>query len=460
MKDINNRSRRKFLADMAKVGVALPFAGQMFGQHAFAAGAGYKNVLFMYMPNGVHHEYWNPSITGTIPANSGELSFGLGSLKDWHQNIIVLKNIYIDIESGGGGDGGGHTKAQAGCMTGDYSNEALPSIDYMISEKLGTKGVLNVGVRTGNGTASEAGQSFSLMVSKPRGVKNSDRPIPNNNPADVAAKLQARVSPTPVDPLKAKVYDAAIADMAVLSSTKLADDRQGKIDQHQAALTKLKNKQQEGVFKIPFDSSVSETISLTDSITSKSNKTDLIEQFPLLIKAQINNIVAAFANGLYNVATLQMSTGNENGGRAIYSFNDCWAMSQLAKDQGVGSYLAPRGNDGDHASHGPSHNTGSCSFQGQTRWHSSMMAYAMQQLSAQGLLDQTLVVLFSEEGDNNHDLRYGGIVVGGGTGGGLSFGRVIDCGSAAGSGTHKLFGDVARWMGAPMTEGPWKSGII
>ena len=70
MININNRSRRKFLADMAKLGVALPFAGQMLGQNAFAAPPGYDNILFMYIPNGVQPLHWNPSITGNIRENN------------------------------------------------------------------------------------------------------------------------------------------------------------------------------------------------------------------------------------------------------------------------------------------------------------------------------------------------------------------------------------------------------
>lgn len=449
MKDINNRSRRKFLSDMAKLGVALPFAGQMIGQNAFGA-TGYKNVLFIYTPNGVHPQHWNPAQTGAI-SGSNELSFGLGALKDWHSNIIVLKNIYVDIEGGGGGDGGGHTNAQQGCFTGDRSNESAPSLDYLIAEKLG-KGVLSVGVRTGS--------EKSIMISKPRNVINAERPIPNNNPFDVATKLKSRVTAVPADPLQTKVYEAAMADMTALSAIKLADARQLKIDQHQAALAKLKDKQAEGTDKYPFDFSQTETLGLTESLGSKSNKLQLIAQFPELCKAQINNVAAAFANGLYHVATLQLSTGNENSGRAIYNFNECWEMSNLAKTRGAGAYLAPQGNEGDHASHGPSHNTDSCSFQGQTRWHGSMLAYALKQLKALEILDETLVVMFSEEGDHNHDLHYGGVIVAGGTGGGLSMGRVIDCGSSPGNGTHKLFGDIARLVGAPLSGGPWKSGII
>lgn len=462
MININNRSRRKFLADMAKLGVALPFAGQMLGQNAFAAPPGYDNILFMYIPNGVQPLHWNPSITGNI-STSSELSFGLGALKDWHSNIIVLKNIYVDVQAGNGndgGEGGGHTKAQAGCMTGNYDDDSIASIDHLIAEKLNNKGVLSVGVRTGNATAEADGKTFSLMVSKPRGVRNDSRPIPNNNPFDVATKLKARVTMTPPDPLQTKIYAAAMADMAELTANPLPAARQLKLEQHSAALTKLKNRVQEGTLNVNFDFTQTETFGLGDSLGAKPNKVELIAQFPALCKAHINNVVASFANGLYRVATLQMSTGNENSGRAIYNFEDCWAMANLAKAQGAGNHLADRGNEGDHASHGPSHFSNSCSFQGQTRWHGSMVAYALEQLKAAQILDKTLVVMFSEEGDHNHDLRYGGVLVAGGTGGGLQMGRVIDCGSRGGGGTRKLFGDIARWMNAPTTEGGWSGGII
>lgn len=448
---IENKSRRKFLKDMAKAGALLPFAGKMLSQNALAA-SGYKNVIFMYTPNGVHDEHWAPS-QGTGPiATQGELSFSLGSLKDWHNNIIVLKNVYIDIQGDNfnPGAGMGHGDAQAGCLTGNFHDQNIPSIDHLIAEKLGDRGVLNLGVRTGN--------EARLMISKPR---NGSRQPPNNNPFDVATKLKTLVTPTPADPLQSKVYAAAIADMNALSEDKLSGDRQSKVEQHQAALTKLKDKQQEGVDKFPFDFDTIETV----PISSGSIDPSLFAQFPALCKSQVNNIVAAFANGLHRVACLQLSVGNENPGRVNYSFDECWEMTKLAHQLRPGDAFAERNeqrNHGDHASHNASHKGGSTSFRAQSRWHNSLLAYTLQQLKDKEILDQTLVVLFSEVGDGlNHTLDQGSIVVAGGTGGGaLAMGRVIDCGASSDKGTHELFGDIARLVGAPLTEGPWKRGIL
>lgn len=457
MTHIKTQTRRKFLKNMARAGAMLPFAGQMLSQNAFAAGSGYKNVLFIYHPNGIHYNHWLPQITGPINTTN-ELSFGLGALKQHHNNIIVFKNIYIDIEKDGGGNGNGHTHAQLGCLTGDWGNDALPSIDHLIAEKLGNQGVLSLGVRTGNST----NEGKSLMVSKPRGVVNAERPIPNNNPFDVATKLSSRVAPPPADPLQGKIYAASIADMNALPKAQLIEGRQGKIKLHQDALLRLKDKQAEGVLNVPFNFDVKETLAAKDNVKGSANAKELFEQFPALCKAQIDNAVAAFANKLHRVATLQLSTGNENDGRVNYSFDECWDMTLLARERNAGNSFVERIADrshGDHASHSASHNVNSCSFQAQVRWHFSLVGYALEKLKSAGILDETLIVTISDEGDSDHELSRGGIVVAGGTGGGLSMGRVIDCGSAPG-GTHKLFGDIARWLGASVNEGPWKSGII
>lgn len=453
MKDINNFSRRKFITNMAKAGAMLPFAGQMLGQNAFAAG-GYTNILFLYHPNGVQPSSWNPTVTGDISNFGNELSFGLGSLKDWHKNLIVFKNICIDIENpDGGGDGGGHKDPMKGCMTGDrYASTGSASIDHLIAEKLG-QSVLSLGVRTGS--------SSIMKASKPRNVDNDNRPTPNSNPFDVATKLKARLAPTPVDPLQGKVYDTAIAEAEALltSASGLSVARKNKIEQHRDALIAMKNKAQEGTGDATFGF-VKEPLADGQSISgTQDQKIALFSQFPALCKAQIDNVVGAFKTGLNRVATLQLATGDENGGFANYCFDECWDMVQLAKSRGVGTSTHERWYN-EHSSHTASHNPGWHQTHAQVRWHMSLVDYTLKKLSENGILDKTLVVTISDEGDGaTHDLYKGSIVLAGGTGGGLSMGKVIDCNGVAGSGTYKLFGDIAKLMNVTV-GGPWKSGII
>lgn len=462
MVDIKSSSRRKFLLDMAKAGIALPFAGQLLGQNAFAAGSTYKNILFIYHPNGVQNgikdgdaknrkggqfDSWNP-VQGTGPiTTSGELSFALGPLQPWHNNIIVLKNIYIDKNFAGFDDGGGgHEEPQKGVLTGDCHDTSATSIDHLIAEKLGNQGVLNVGARTGT--------NQKLMVSKPRNT-DGERGIPNNNPFDVATKLKSRVSPIAADPLQGKIYEATLADMSAIAADKLVGNRQSKLDQHQAALERLKNRQQEGTFKFPFDISQNETVEEASKISGSDH--EKLSRFPLICKAHINNIVAAFGNGLHRVATLQLGMGNEHF--INYSFDECWAMNELAVQQGKGNSIVGKKWDNQHLSHTASHYVDWAQTHGQVRWHVSLLAYVLSELKSKELLDETLVVMFSEEGNGvAHTLHDGSIIVAGGANAGLQMGRVIDCAST--KGTHHLFGDLARWVGAPITSGPWKSGII
>lgn len=453
MTDINRQSRRRFLKNMAAAGAMLPFAGSLLGENAFAAGLGYKNLLFIYHPNGIDPKYWHPTFTGRINT-SEELSFGLGALKQYHNNMIVFKNICIDVEAAGGGIGGGHKQSMMGCLTGDHNNNYLPSIDHLIAEKLGNQGVLNLGVRTGNFAFSDG----ALAVSRPRG---SVRAIPNNNPFDVATKLSARLAPEPGSPLQDKIYAANLADMGSLPKAQLNESRQGKIKQHENALKYLKDKQREGSSHVPFNFNVKETMSLDEGLWSRPDSEELIEQFPALAKAHIDNAIAAFANKLCRVATLQLSIGDENSGRVNYSFEECWNMMLLARDRQVGSYL-PKRYYAEHSSVAAMHSApNSCSFQGQVRWHFSLVGYALDKLKSAGILDETLVVTVTDQGNPEHELSHGGIVVAGGAGGGLPMGQVIDCGSVPGGGTHKLYGDIARWLtGSSLTEGPWKTGII
>ena len=242
----------------------------------------------------------------------------------------------------------------------------------------------------------------------------------------------------------------------------MAAARQDKIANHQQALQRLSDNQAEGTRDFPFNFSVVERLGLNDSLDSiPGKKTELIAEFPALCKAQIDNALTAFANGLYRVATVQLSSGNENGGRVMYSFDECWNMTTLARDRKAGTNFVQRPDNLDNHqfdSHGPSHSGNSCSFQAQVRWHFSLVKYALDRLTALGILKETLIVTISDEGNYDHDLSKSGIVIAGGTEGGLPMGRVIDCHNS--NGTHKLFGDVARWMNAPLTEGPWKSGII
>jgi hypothetical protein len=460
MNSITNHSRRKFLMNLAKAGSLLPFAGHLLGQNVFAQNGGAKRVLFLYHPNGVPPVSWNPADGVTsIASSTQELSFCLGPLAPWHSKIIVLKNIFIDIESGGGGNGGGHTNAQQGVLTGNYHiNSSSASIDHLIAKRLNElnpgarQDVLSLGVRNGS--------DRHTVISKPFNESSDSRSIPNNNPRDVAQKLSAKVTAEPISDYQKRIYDAVLSDFDDLASAALDGVRKEKINQHLIALQRLKDRASVGLGNIPFNlNAIEDTATGSLSVEKKW-------EFPLLAKAQMDNIVAAFANGLHRVATLQLAAGNEHSNWTNFAFEECWQLNMLAKERMPNLHLTPREPSGEHATHGPSHNFGNTPAHAQTRWYNTFLAYTLNQLNEAGILDDTLVVMFAETGDSSaHNNSQGSIIVAGGAGGSLPMGRVINCGTGQvdhrTQGTHQLFGDIARLMGVTgLQESYWTGGVI
>lgn len=459
MTKMTNPSRRKFLMGLAKTGMLLPFAGQMLGQKAFAQTGGAQRVLFMYYPNGVVPYNWRPQQDSGAISTNDELSFGLGPLKSWHDRIIVFKNLTLDVGSGAGA----HYNDMRGILTGDNQiANGDASIDHLIAEKIGGDGVLSVGVRTG--------PKKDIMISKGRGYSTTDRPVPNNDPADVALKIANKIGPsTGISDTKRAMYEAILADFDSLSDATLSNTRQNKLNFHTNALIRMRDQTGIQVGECGFNSSV-----LSDPYHKAKEELSPNEwqMFPHLARAQVDNIVGAFACGINKVATLQLSKGDENGNLVNYSFDECWQMAQDAITQGI----KPTANSqpvseitrwyNEFASHSASHKPGTVPHTAQVRWYHSLLAYTLEQLQAHGLLDDTLVVLFSEVGDGSqHGGAAGSVTLAGGAAGNLDMGRVIYCGDGANGGnrvwgTHQLFGDIARLVGAGDIGGPWSGGVV
>lgn len=465
MNKVNDRSRRKFLLGLAKTGFLLPFAGQLLGQSVLAQTTGARRVLFLYYPNGVVPYNWRPTQDSGAIANGTELSFGLGPLRDWHNRLIVCKNLNLDIGQGAGA----HYNDMRGILTGNNQiSSASASIDHLIAEQLGSEGVLSLGVRTG--TKSDA------MISKPRNRDTNQRPVPNNDPRDVAQKLALGIGDSgdgtsgDISDLKQRLYEAILSDFDNLASATLEATRQDKLELHANALRRLRDQSGIQVGECGFNTNV-----ITDPYAQANQQLTAPEWqlFPQLCRAQIDNIVGAFSCGLHRVATLQLSKGDENGNLVNYAFDECWQMAQDAIAQGI-KHDAESGTLGnitrwhnEHASHNASHRPGDVPHTAQVRWYHSLLAYTLQQLQAKGILDDTLVVMFSEVGDGSkHGGAAGAVTLAGGAGSSLQMGRVIYCGDGNNNGqrvwgTHQLFGDIARLVGATnMPEPYWSGGMI
>ncbi|UZJ43795.1 DUF1552 domain-containing protein [Marinimicrobium sp. C6131] len=462
MNTLTNRSRRRFLMSLAKGGLLLPFASQLFGQKVFAAEGLAQRVLFLYYPNGVVPYNWRPTHGEGSIAGSQELSFGLGPLSPWHQNLTVLQNLTLDIGQGAGA----HYNDMRGILTGNNQiGTDSASIDHLIAEQLGDEGVLSLGVRTG--------PKSDIMISKPRGYTTTQRPIPNNDPKDVADKLALRVGDgggDEPDPQLQAMYDTLLSDFDQLEDATLSQARQDKLTRHREALVRLKNLSatQLGDCALSTDKPADPYAMAEQQLSA-----DEWQQFPTLCRAQIDNVVGAFSCGLHRVATLQLSKGDENGNLVNYSFDECWQMAQQAMDQGIkatenGGEVTPITRwYNEFSSHSASHRPGDVPHTAQVRWYHSLLAYTLEQLEAAGLLSDTLVVMFSEVGDGSkHGGAAGAVTLAGGAGGALSMGRVINCGDGINNGyrrfgTHDLFGDVARLMGVDnLPEPHWSGGVV
>jgi hypothetical protein len=445
------RTRRNFLTGLAKAGMLLPFSGQLLG-HSLFSGGGAQRVLFMYYPNGVVPSTWRPEQAGPI-STTDELSFGLGPLAPWHNNLIVLRNLFLDI----GGNGGAHYEPIRGIMTGNYQIGASgASIDHLLAEQLGCE-AYTLGVRTG----TDAG----AMISKPRHFGTTQRPIPNNDPADAAQKLIAQVAPGEgeLSDLKLRLYDTLLSDFDRLSDISLEATRQSKLETHRNALLRLRDQAGVQMGECSFSPSmVSDPyIGGGGDVQTRNNL------IPAIARAQIDNIIGALSCNLTKVATLQLFKGDENTGLANYSFDECWAHIQLAAARGLnGGHLTNRWWN-EHASHTASHNELG-SHSGQVRWYHELLAYTLSQLQAKGILDDTLVVMFSEVGDGaQHGQAAGAVTLAGGAAGAVEMGRVIHCGNGLNDnnqrihGTRGLFSDIATLLGVTNLAGEgWNEGGV
>ena len=461
VKESTSQSRRKFLQRMAQAGVLLPLASSMLGQKVLAQGGSAQRVLFLYYPNGVVPYNWLPQQGAGAISGSQELSFGLGPLAPWHNRMIVLQNLTLDIGAGAGA----HYNDMRGILTGNnqISRESA-SIDHLIAEQLGSEGVLSLGVRTGSRS--------DIMISKPRGYDSETRPIPNNDPADAAQKLAVGIQGGGSDSNgeKQAYYEAVLNDFDSLANATLDAARRDKLTLHENALKRLRDLASNQVGQCTFNTNV-----MSDPYYASSSQLTPTEwqMFPHLARAQVDNIVGAFSCGLHRVATLQLSKGDENGNLVNYSYDECWQMAQDAINQGIQSTSesGPLGATtrwyNEFASHSASHRPGDVPHTAQVRWYHSLLAYTLQQLENKGLLDDTLVVMFSEVGDGSkHGGAAGAVTLAGGAGGALQMGRVINCGDGVNNGqrifgTHQLFGDVARYLGVnSLPESHWSGGVV
>lgn len=444
----NKATRRDFLRYTAAAGTLIPMANMFLGHRAYAQGS-IKRVIFFYYPNGMVKEQWQPNQGNGTISNGSSLSFSLDPLKNHHDKVIVCKNIRL-----AGIPTGGHVEPAQNILAtkGGLGNDEA-TVDQVLGNRLTPNGrvkVANVGVRTG--------RDGQYMVSKPYGVGNTERPVPNNDPKAASDYLFANLNNdnnTGGSQLRQDVLDAVLADINQLKGLNLQGVSADKVEENERALQQVQNSIEQVIGNCNLEMSRTQ---VTDPWSNEGSTADNYghwQHIPAVAHAQIENAVGALACGVSNVATVQMMRGDENVSLANYSFDGCWNHIEEAYRVMGGTPVTRWYNE--HSSHTASHQVFP-SHAGQARWYVEQFAHLLDRLENYGILNDTLAVMISEVGDgNDHGDMNGGVIVGGG-GNALNLGRVVDCNNSLW--TSQLFSDIGSLVGQDLSGLYGGGGVI
>ena len=385
--------RRTLLRGLGATALLAPFAQLPAIRRANAAAP--KRALFVYVPDGCIPDRWHP--TGS------ESSF---TLPEMSQPLEVIKNklVFIDgltMFAGGATHEGGIAKVLTGV--------GPKSLDIFLGEKIG-EGTPHRSLQLGVGATFQAGSSGMSFIGEGQPV------IPDDDPLNAFSRVfgvSASGSSSDQELAKRKkksVLDTAVADLNALKQ-RLGTTEKEKLDLHLSSLRELEGRI-DGAATAACNTmgfnAAGFSVSPTDYYPKTYHKE---EHFKLVGEMQMDLAVMALSCGATNVASLMWShsvsptkiaeTGVSQGNHDASHYGD--PSSQMAKD-----------------------------FAKLKRWFMERFVYLIQKMEntpdmGGSLLDNTVVVLFSELGDSNrHDHDRVPFVLAGGAGGALKTGRFLN----------------------------------
>lgn len=137
--------RRTFLRGAGAV-IGLPFLDAMRPALAFAAGKPANRMAFVYFPNGVQPDSWNPQTEGDIGPLPEQISRVMEPLIPYRNDIIVLGGMTNDGGRAKGDGPGDHGRAGAAYLTGMHPKktfgkeiQAGVSIDQIVANAIGAQ---------------------------------------------------------------------------------------------------------------------------------------------------------------------------------------------------------------------------------------------------------------------------------------------------------------------------------
>jgi hypothetical protein len=374
-----------------------------------------KRLIVLFSPNGSIHENWAPQGTET----DFTLPSILAPLESHRSSLVVLDGL----EAIRAGLGDGHQMGMGSLWTGskllpgDFSGAGYAghaSVDQVVANAIGNDTPyrsLELGVQTG-------GPNVWTRMS----YAAANQPLPpEDDPQAVFDRIFADVDvdPAGIDDRKAQrrsVIDLVKDDLASLQSRHGASDRI-KVEKHLDAIRAIETRNDAAA-------PVCDVPQLDPATDPFAN-----DNFPAVVRRQIDLMVMAMACDLTRVASLQCS---RSVGGTVFS----WL------GQSEGHHALSHLGDGDPAMIGQITDV--------NVWYAQQVSYLLDSLAAvpegEGtLLDNTLVVWGNELArGNSHSNRPLPFVLAGGCGGALQGGRYLAYDRVA---HNRMLVSICRMMG-------------
>lgn len=410
-------NRRTLLRGVGAAALLAPFAQLSFQRRARAAAP--KRAMFVYVPDGCIPDFFHPTgseTSFTLPAMTAPLE----AVK---QHLVFLDGL--TMYAGGATHEGGVAKVLTGVSP--------KSLDIYLGEQLG-QSTPHRSLQLGVGATFQAGSPSLSFIGENQPVIPDDDPL--NAFTRVFGAAKGGTEQSPADRQKKSVLDTALADLNALKQ-KLGTSQREKLDVHLDSLRELEARvtgaaaaaascDANGFNPTGF------TISPTDYYPKTYHKE---EHFRAVGEMQMDLAVRALSCGATNVVSL------------------AWSHS-VSPTHVLEAGVATANHDASH--YGEPASQTAKDFITLKRWFMDRFAALIQKLDKtpdEGgtLLDNTIVMLFSELGDSNlHDHNRVPFVLAGRAGGALKTGRYLNYRGKNGGENEphtKLLVSVANAMG-------------
>ncbi len=395
-------TRRRFLKG-AGATLAAPLWLQAWLQEAIGqSNTGPSRVIFFYMPDGCIPSRWHPTGTET----SFELNDMTPPLEDVRQHCVFLSGL--DMYEGGPTHEGGIRKA----LTGN----GPVSLDNHLANVLGSNSPfasLYLGVAANHENGS-GGFSF---------LEGGLAQTPEDNPLNAFGRVFGDGAPTA--PLTGgSILDVSLGEIQALQ-LRLGSLENSKLDQHLTAMREVEKRLQTAATACNTDGFNSSGFYVPSGWHGYPPVYNQDENFPTVGELQTEVAMLALSCGLTNVVSLQWS-------HPVSPTSMPWTGANQ------------RHHDASHF--GSPDSLTAEEFVQLQRWYTQRFADTITRLEDRGLLDSTLLLLFSELGDgNNHDHRNMPLILAGGDDGRIPKGRLL---AFDGEAHTKLLVGIAQALGS------------